>query len=122
MDMVDKTLCMVRLVTAGFPIDDRVSHMIPTVYAPKLRTGRVVASGVDTVDRLDLARFDDRDYLIRLTSGDVKLDVVRPPKRGVVGAHYQGPDGELYGLQAAGRFVEQVCTPGRRVAYWVVEV
>ena len=120
-EALDKMLCMVRMVTAGYPVDDRLSRMVPTVYSPRLRVGRVVASGVDYAERLDLARFDDRDYVIRLSSGDKMLDVVRLASKGVVGAYYQGPGGPLYGLQAVNRFVEEVCRPGVRVSYWVVE-
>lgn len=117
---VNPALCMVRMITAGFPIDEELSRRVPTEYSPRLRGLPVVAHGYEEATRVNLLEYDDADYLIRLVSGDTRVDVARIGGR--VGVYYRGPGGEAYGAEAASKAVEDLCRPGRRVAYTVARL
>ncbi len=117
---VESYMCMVKLITAGFPVDDALSRRIPVEYSHRIRTLPVVVNGYDPVERIDLLRYDDADYLIRLVSGDVVVDVVRTAGR--VGVYYRDGSREAYGVEAARLAAEQLCRPGRRVAYTVARL
>ncbi len=117
---MESYMCMVRLITAGFPVDDELSRRIPVEYSHRIRTLPIVANGYDPVERIDLLRYDDADYLIRLVSGDVVVDVVRMAGR--VGVYYRDGSREAYGVEAARLAAEQLCRPGRRIAYTVARL
>ncbi len=117
---MESYMCMVRLITAGFPVDDELSRRIPVEYSHRIRTLPIVANGYDPVERIDLLRYDDADYLIRLVSGDVVVDVVRMAGR--VGVYYRDRSREAYGVEAARLAAEQLCRPGRRIAYTVARL
>jgi len=117
---VDLAACIVRLITAGFPVDDELSRRVPSEFSPRLRSLPVAAHGYEPSERVNLIMFDDADYLIRLVSGDVRVDVVRLGGR--VGVYYRGPEGEAYGDEAARLAAEKLCVPGRRIAYTVARL
>ncbi len=116
----DLAACIVRLITAGFPVDEELSRRVPVEYSPRLRTLPVAAHGYEPSEQVNLLEYDDADYLIRLVSGDVRVDVVRLGGR--VGVYYKGPDGEAYGAEAARKAAEQLCRRGRRIAYTVARL
>jgi len=101
-------------------VDEELSRRVPSEFSPRLRTLPVAAHGYEPSGRVNLLEFDDADYLIRLVSGDVRVDVVRLGGR--VGVYYRGPDGEVYGDEAARRAAERLCGPTRRVAYTVARL
>jgi len=113
-------MCMVRMITAGFPIDEELSRRVPSEYSPRLRGLPLAAHGYEEATRVNLVEYDDADYLIRLVSGDTRVDVARVGGR--VGVYYRGPRGEAYGAEAARMAVGDLCRPGRRVAYTVARL
>jgi hypothetical protein len=49
--------CIVRLITAGFPVDEELSRRTPREYSPRLRSLPVVAHGYEASERINLIEY-----------------------------------------------------------------
>jgi hydrogenase maturation factor len=118
--------CIARLVTAGLAVDEDLSREVPLKYSPLLRRGgkRIVEYSSGEAEAIDLSKYRDANYIIRLFFSDSKVDIVRLPSEGKVGIYYKGPDGEIYGIKAIEKIVAMLCDSNNKLklVYWVIEI
>ncbi len=118
--------CITRLVTAGLPVDEDLSREVPLKYSPLLRQGgkRIVEYSSGEAEAIDLSKYRDANYIIRLFFSDSKVDIVRLPSEGKVGIYYKGPDGEIYGVKAIEKIAAILCSSNNKLklVYWVIEI
>ena len=114
--------CVERLITAGLRLDEILSKQIPSIYHPHASaSGVLVAEGRGNSRALDLREYKD-GYDIRLTSGNIFIEIVRLGGR--VGVYYNdyNTGEELTGSAAIRRIEETICKEERPLTYLVLKM